>query len=86
MLSKIGAKFKIESSMMSPEIASIWISVGGSGKKSTIIGGYYREFTIIHDLAPADSGNLSSQKKRLKSFTNQWRQAANADSCWVRAR
>ena len=83
LLSKEGSKFKVEQNRMSPEIASIWISIGGKGKNSTLIGGFYREFTIIHGQAPANSGDINSQRRRWRMFTNQWRQAADTDSCWV---
>ena len=83
LLSKEGLKFKVEWNRMNAEVASIWISSGGKGRKSTLIGGVYREFTLLHEGAPDNSGNMTAQKSRWKSFINQWKQAANVDSCWV---
>ena len=68
---------------MNDSVASIWISLGGKGRKSTLIAGIYREFTLIHDNAPADSDDMSSQKLRWKNFVSQWKQAADIDSCWI---
>ena len=83
LLSKEGAKFKIEWNRMNTEVASIWISIGGRGKKATLIGGIYREFTQLHDGAPPNSGDMTSQIARWKQFIQQWKQAAEIDSCWI---
>ena len=83
LLSKEGEKFKIDRNKMSAEIASIWITVSGKGRKSTVVGGVYREFTQIHPQATENSGDMASQKKRWKMFINQWRQASISESCWI---
>ena len=83
LLAKEGIKFKIEWNRMCPEVASIWISVGGKGRKSTLIGGMYREFTQLHEGAPINSGDMVSQKMRWKKFINQWKQASEISSCWI---
>ena len=43
----------------------------------------YREFTLLHENSPPNSSDPSQQKIRWKSFTNQWKQAADKNSCWV---
>ena len=83
LLAKCGAKFTVDRKKMSEEVSSIWIRVGGRGKNSTLIGGIYREFTLIHDQAPGNSGDLQQQKLRWKKFTGQWKSAAQSKSCWV---
>ena len=51
-LVKTGLNYKIEDNLMSEDIASIWLKLGGKGRKSVFVGGVYREHTIIGPWAP----------------------------------
>ena len=68
LLSREGLKFKVETTRMTADIASIWISVGGKGSKSVLIGGFYREFTQIHEFASVNSGDLTEQKNQMENI------------------
>ena len=68
---------------MNAEIASIWIKVGGRGRRTTLVCGVYRDHTLLLDDAPENSGHITMQKARWKNFARQWKNAASVKSCWV---
>ena len=69
---------------MDEEITSIWLRVGGKGRKSVMIGGVYREHTIIGPWAPPNSSIPREQRRRWKQFLSQWKRAAlRTSSCVV---
>ena len=55
LLAKEGAQFTVDQNRMSEEVTSIWIKVGGRGPNSTLIGGVYREQSLIYPIAPQNS-------------------------------
>ena len=42
-LIKNGFKYKVARDLMDKEIASIWLKIGGQGRKSIMVGGGYTE-------------------------------------------
>ena len=67
---------------MNSIVASIWIKIG-KGTNATLIGGIYREQTVIYENAPVNSDHISLQKSRWNNFIRQWKHAATSRSCWV---
>ena len=73
-------QYKIAEEIMDDDITSIWIILGGRGRKNTITGGVYREFTMIGNNTPADSENPREQTKIWSKFLRQWRKAGRMTS------
>ena len=83
LLIKEGVIFEVDRKLMEDDdIASIWIKVRGKGRKNMVIGGVYREHTLLDQ--PGISAEPANQKRRWKNFVRQWRRAIQQyDSCWV---
>ena len=64
-------------------MSSSWLKVGGRGKKGLIIGGIYREQTLLGQ----DEGSLSScpleERKIWKNVLSQWKMAGRMGQCIV---
>ena len=65
------SKCTIRSDLMSSEFASIWIELKISNQNNTIIGGFYREWTVKGDTTEI------SQMARIQHLSNQIEMAAS---------
>ena len=83
LLIKDGTQYTVDWQRMSTEISSIWIKVGGRGTNTTMIGGIYREQSLIYDQAPINSDHPNNQQARWRKFMNQWKNVTNMKSCWI---
>ena len=68
LLSREGINFKVEWKRMNDHVASICISIGGKGRKSTLIAGVYREFTLIHENSPVNSDDMASSEIKMEGL------------------
>ena len=68
LLAKEGLLFNIEHNRMNDEVSSIWLRVGGRGRRGLLIGGVYREHTLIRQEEPNNFGEQDHQEKRWKLF------------------
>ena len=64
------SKCTIRNELMTSDFASIWIEIKTSNLSSSIIGGYYREWTVNGDTTE------KSQMTRMQHFSNQIEKAA----------
>ncbi len=83
LLCKTGLQYKIELDRMSEDISSIWLKVGGRGRKSLLIGGVYREHTLIKQPDPNTSNEKVQQERRWFKFIDQWKAASGCGPCMV---
>ena len=69
---------------MNDEISSIWFRINGRGRKNILVGGVYREHTLLGTLAPANSAEPREQRRRWMTFLRQWKFAGQRlSSCIV---
>ena len=80
---KDGLNFSVELDRMHDELSSIWIKVGGKGRKSLLLGGIYREHFLIRQSEPNSSRDKQQQELRWKKFINQWKAASSTGQCIV---
>ena len=83
LLSKSGINFKLENDRMDDDISSIWIKLGGRGRKSLLIGSIYREHFLIKQGEPNISRNQDQQEYRWDKFIKQWVNASRNGPCLV---
>ena len=63
-LVKDGFQYKIEKDLMDDQTASIWLKISGKRRKNILVGGVYREHTLLGPTAPGNSNDLKEQRKR----------------------
>ena len=83
LLCKSGLIYNVEWDRMNDSVSSIWIRLGGRGRRGLLVGGVYREHSIIRQ---DDKNNLSDQiyqESRWSSFINQWKAAISWGPCLV---
>ena len=83
MLTREGLQYKIREDQMDPEVSSIWIEIGGRGRKKLILGGIYREHRLLRQANLPDSGVPARQTERWKTFIRQWKQIEKNNVCIV---
>ena len=83
LLTEIRIIYTVEWQRMNDEIYSIWVKIGGRGRKSLRIGGMYREHFLIKQPEPNLSRNKNQQESRWKKWIHQWRDACNSGPCLV---
>ena len=84
LLAKQDMQYTVESSRMEDSISSIWIKTGGKGRKSLLIGGVYRDHSIIRQQNnDNNSSDLEQQILRWKKFIAQWVKASNGNNCLI---
>ena len=69
--------------LMDPSVASIWVKIGGRGRRNMFVGGIYREQTLLNQQDPNNSADPLEQDKRWKTFINQWLRANTMGPCLV---
>ena len=80
LLTKIGLVYTLEDKRMEEGISSIWLKVGGRGRKAVLICGVYREHKLIRQEEPNFSGNPDKQLERWTKIVGQWSRAGNVGS------
>ena len=83
LLCKIGLQYKVENDRMEEDISSIWVKLGGRGRRGVRIGGVYREHTLVRQKEPNNFGKPHQQEYRWKKFIKQWVNASNDGNCVV---
>ena len=81
-LIKEGTQVKTMNQLMDKDdLASIWLRWGGNGPRSILVGGIYREHTLLGQEDPSLSSSPSEQKNRWKNLISQWRTAGRMGQC-----
>ena len=81
-LIKEGTQIKIMNQLMNKNnLSSIWLRWGGNGPRSILIGGIYREHTLLGQEDPSISSSPPEQKKRWLDLIAQWRTAGRMGQC-----
>ena len=75
LLAKEGLNIQILDELMDPRVSSIWVKMGGRGVKKLIIGGIYREHTLLKQQDPNNSAAPAEQEARWSIFISQWLRA-----------
>ena len=84
LLAKTGLLYKVEKELMDDdEIASIWVTVGGRGRKKVMIGGVYREHRLLKQANRLNSELPEKQLSRWKKIAKQWKSAEKNTVCTV---
>ena len=77
LLTKEGLNFSLEDGRMENDISTIWIKVGGKGRKGVLVCGTYREHKIIRQPEPNLSSNPDRQQERWSRIIEQWKNASD---------
>ena len=83
LLSKEGLNIQIMEELMDPIIASIWVKICGRGMKRLLVGGIYREQTLLNQKEPNLSAVPLEQEARWRTFIDQWMRATNMGPCQI---
>ena len=83
LLCKTGNIFSVESERMDDDISSIWVKIGGRGKKGLLLGGMYREHTLVNQPEPNNHNEPIQQEYRWNKFLKQWKAAGDTGPCLV---
>ena len=83
LLCKTGNIYSVESDRMDDDISSVWIKIGGRGRKGLLLGGMYREHTLVNQPEPNNHGEPIQQEYRWNKFLKQWKAAGDAGPCLV---
>ena len=83
LLAREGLQYSIEERYMDEEISSIWICIGGRGRKRTMRGGVYREHWLLKQANKPDSADPDSQVQRWRKFTQQCMEAEKNSTCLI---
>ena len=83
LLSKEVLNIQIMEELMDPRVSSIWVKMGGRGVKKLIIGGIYREHTLLKQQDPNNSAAPAEQEARWSLFINQWLRANTMGPCII---
>ena len=75
-----GFQTRVLNEYMEDDLSSIWLKIGGKGSKALIIGGMYREHTLLGYPLSVDP---QEQRSRWKRLLGQWRRACNGAECLV---
>ena len=70
---------KILKQFMRPATSCIWISLGGKGRKALVLGGIYREHTLLRQGPGGTSDNPNQQLARWNKLLEGWRDAAEGN-------
>ena len=71
LLIKKGLAYKRRGELENEYVASVWIQLILSKRKSVLISSYYRQWSLPKELKRGDSNNIKSQMDRYKLFINQ---------------
>ena len=71
--------YKRLSHLEDQDIATIWISVQPRGSKKLVIGGVYREHTLLGKDEDSQAGTKQQQEDRWTKVLHQWTSVANHD-------
>ena len=71
LLIKKGLAYKRRGELENEYVASIWIQLILSKRKSILISSFYRQWSLPKELKRGDSNSIKSQLDRYKLFTNQ---------------
>ena len=80
LLTKKSLQFKIMFNLMEDDLSTFWIKTGGRGSKGLVIGGIYREHTLLGQPMSVD---LLEQENRWKRILCQWKKAGKDAACIV---
>ena len=83
LLTREDLSFKLELDRMNEEVTSIWVKIGSGARDAVLVGGMYREHTVLRHDDPAASRELRAQVIRWKKFVTQWISAADTRHCIV---
>ena len=83
LLAKEGLVYTVETTRMHDQVSSIWLRIGGKGRKALTLGGVYREHSLVRQPEPNNSSDTVQQERRWKIFVNQWKAASSAGQCIV---
>ena len=65
---------------MEDDLATFWLKIGGKGTKGVVVGGIYREHTL---LGQPDSVDIRKQEQRWKRILRQWKMVSQNQSCVI---
>ena len=68
---------------MDPEVSSIWLEIGGRGRKKLILGGIYLEHRLLKQANQPNSGEPEKQLERWKKFISQWKMIEKNNVCVI---
>ena len=70
---------------MHDDIASIWVRIGDNKKQSIVVGGLYREHSILgEDISNLTNGEKQAkQEERWRKLVTQWRRAGVSNNCVI---
>ena len=83
LLVKNGVQVSILKDIMANDTSSIWVKVIKRGHKKVVIGGIYREHTLLKQPAPNNSNSEANQKERWNKILKQWVEVSKESDCVV---
>ena len=85
LLAKEGMNLQVMNEWMDPQIASLWVKIGGKGVRNLYVGGVYREHNLLNPEGQNENVNDDpiSQELRWKKFIQQWIKASDAGPCII---
>ena len=79
-----GTQIRIMHELMNKnDLASIWLRWGGNGQRSIIVGGIYREHTLLGQDDPSTSSSPIEQRNRWNNYISQWKAAGRIGQCII---
>ena len=82
-LIKNGVQMEVLENLMEDEISSIWLKVNKKGGRKMIIGGIYREHSLLRQPLPNTTDSEFLQNMRWERFINQWVTASQNADCYI---
>ena len=84
LLAKDLFQFQILHDLMENEISSIWLRIGRKGNIGLIVGGVYREHSLLYQqLITNPTSSEFEQNKRWNKFISQWMAVSDRGQCVI---
>ena len=73
-------QYRVLTEHMEDDLSTFWLKVGGRGTKGVIVGGIYREHTL---LGQPESVETIEQERRWSRILKQWKNVSSNQACAV---